>query len=39
MNELDKKIIEALTEDARTSFRSIAVKTDKSTDTVINHYK
>ena len=39
MNELDKKIIETLTEDARTSFRSIAAETDKSTDTIINHYK
>ena len=39
MNELDKKIIETLTQDARTSFRSIAAETDKSTDTIINHYK
>ena len=39
MNELDKKIIETLTQDARTSFRSIAAETDKSTDTIINHYR
>jgi Lrp/AsnC family transcriptional regulator for asnA, asnC and gidA len=39
MNPLDRKIIDALTQDARTSFRSIAAETDKSTDTVINHYR
>jgi len=39
VNELDEKIIDALTCDARTSFRSIAAETDKSTDTVINHYR
>jgi len=39
VNELDRKIIEALTRDARTSFRSIAAEADKSTDTVINHYR
>lgn len=35
---LDKEIVNHLTENARTSFRQIAKKTDKSTDTIINHY-
>ena len=35
---LDKEIVEYLTEDARMSFRKIANSTDKSTDTIINHY-
>jgi len=35
---LDKEIVDHLTENARTSFRQIAKKTDKSTDTIINHY-
>ena len=35
---LDKKIVEYLIENARMSFRKIANKTDKSTDTIINHY-
>jgi Lrp/AsnC family transcriptional regulator for asnA, asnC and gidA len=35
---LDKEIVEFLTEDARMSFRKIAKITDKSTDTIINHY-
>jgi len=38
MNELDKHIAEALTDEARLSFRKIAGQVDKSTDTVINHY-
>ena len=38
MNELDRYIAEALTTDARLSFRKIAGDVDKSTDTVINHY-
>jgi DNA-binding Lrp family transcriptional regulator len=38
MNELDKHIAEALTDDARLSFRKIAGQVEKSTDTVINHY-
>ena len=38
MSELDKQIIEYLTSNARMSFRQIAQKTDKSTDTIINHY-
>ncbi len=38
MKELDKKIIEYLVDDARMSFRQIAKNTDKSTDTIINHY-
>ena len=39
MNELDTKIIRYLTENARLSFRRIASHTDRSTDTIINHYK
>jgi len=39
MNPLDKLIIDTLTMDARTSFRSIAAEADKSTDTIINHYR
>ena len=35
---LDKEIVKFLTEDARMSFRKIAKITDKSTDTIINHY-
>jgi DNA-binding Lrp family transcriptional regulator len=38
MNELDKHIAEALTDEARLSFRKIAGQVEKSTDTVINHY-
>jgi Lrp/AsnC family transcriptional regulator for asnA, asnC and gidA len=38
MSELDKKIVEYLTDNARMSFRQIAQETDKSTDTIINHY-
>ncbi len=38
MSELDTKIIDYLTENARLSFRRIAKNTDKSTDTIINHY-
>jgi Lrp/AsnC family transcriptional regulator for asnA, asnC and gidA len=38
MNELDQHIADALTADARLSFRKIARQVDKSTDTVINHY-
>ncbi|MBN2336424.1 Lrp/AsnC family transcriptional regulator [Candidatus Bathyarchaeota archaeon] len=38
MSELDKEIIEALTDNARLSFRRIASQTDRSTDTIINHY-
>jgi len=36
---LDKEIVRFLTDDARMSFRKIAKKTEKSTDTIINHYK
>ena len=39
MDELDKKIIETLIEDARSSFRMIAKELDKSPDTIINHYR
>ena len=35
---LDKEIVKFLTDDARMSFRKIAKKTEKSTDTIINHY-
>jgi Lrp/AsnC family transcriptional regulator, regulator for asnA, asnC and gidA len=35
---LDKEIVDHLTKNARMSFRQIAKKTDKSTDTIINHY-
>ena len=38
MSELDKKIIDYLTENARLSFRRIANQTERSTDTIINHY-
>jgi Lrp/AsnC family transcriptional regulator for asnA, asnC and gidA len=38
MSDLDRDIIEALTENARLSFRKIAKQTEKSTDTIINHY-
>jgi Lrp/AsnC family transcriptional regulator for asnA, asnC and gidA len=38
MSELDRKIIEYLTENARLSFRRIANNTERSTDTIINHF-
>jgi Lrp/AsnC family transcriptional regulator for asnA, asnC and gidA len=38
MSTLDKEIVDYLTENARVSFRKIAQETDKSTDTIINHY-
>jgi Lrp/AsnC family transcriptional regulator for asnA, asnC and gidA len=38
MSELDKQIVDQLTRNARMSFRQIAQETDKSTDTIINHY-
>jgi len=38
MSELDTKIIGYLTENARLSFRKIANQTERSTDTIINHY-
>ena len=38
MSELDREIVGYLTENARMSFRKIAQETDKSTDTIINHY-
>jgi Lrp/AsnC family transcriptional regulator for asnA, asnC and gidA len=38
MIELDKTIVDCLSKNARMSFRQIAKKTDKSTDTIINHY-
>lgn len=38
MSELDRKIIDYLTENARLSFRKIANQTERSTDTIINHY-
>ena len=39
MDEIDTKIIEILSEDARTSFRKIAKELDRSPDTVINRYQ
>ena len=38
MDDLDNYILKALTNNARISFRSIANKTDRSTDTIINRY-
>lgn len=38
MDELDRKIIELMKDDARLSFRKIARETGKSTDTIINHF-
>jgi Lrp/AsnC family transcriptional regulator for asnA, asnC and gidA len=38
MDELDNYILRTLTNNARISFRSIANKTDRSTDTIINRY-
>ncbi|MFA5868730.1 MAG: Lrp/AsnC family transcriptional regulator [Candidatus Bathyarchaeia archaeon] len=39
MDEIDAKIIEILSGDARTSFRKIAKELDRSPDTVINRYQ
>ncbi len=39
MDEVDRKIIDALTMDARTSFRKIAKELDRSPDTIINRYQ
>ena len=39
MEEIDEKIIEELTADARVSFRKIARKLDRSPDTIINRYE
>jgi DNA-binding Lrp family transcriptional regulator len=39
MDEVDQKIIELLTKDARISFRKIAKIVKKSPDTIINRYK
>ena len=38
MDEVDEKIIEMLTKDARMSFRKIAKILDKSPDTIINRF-
>jgi DNA-binding Lrp family transcriptional regulator len=38
MDDIDKTIIEMMVDDARVSFRSIASKLKKSTDTIINHF-
>jgi Lrp/AsnC family transcriptional regulator for asnA, asnC and gidA len=38
MIQLDRRIVDFLTKNARMSFRQIAQRTDKSTDTIINHY-
>jgi len=39
MDEIDEKIIDALTNDARTSFRKIAKELDRSPDTIINRFE
>lgn len=39
MDELDGKIIDILTDDARTSFRKIAKELDRSPDTIINRFE
>jgi Lrp/AsnC family transcriptional regulator for asnA, asnC and gidA len=39
MDEIDEKIIEMLTSDARTSFRQMAKELGKSPDTVIKRYE
>jgi len=39
MDEVDQKIVEMLTEDARMSFRKIAKVLDKSPDTIINRFQ
>lgn len=39
MDEVDARIIEILSGDARTSFRKIAKELDRSPDTVINRYQ
>ena len=39
MDGVDQKIVEILTENARTSFRKIAKELDKSPDTIINRYE
>jgi len=39
MDEIDTRIIEILSLDARTSFRKIAKELDRSPDTIINRYQ
>jgi Lrp/AsnC family transcriptional regulator for asnA, asnC and gidA len=39
MDEIDEKIIDALTNDARTSFRKMAKELDRSPDTIINRFE
>jgi len=39
MNDIDKHIMENLKKNARKSFRSLAQEMNKSTDTMINHFK
>ena len=39
MDEIDQRIVETLTVDARTSFRKIAKGLGKSPDTIINRYQ
>ena len=39
MDEIDEKIIEIMTGDARTSFRKIAKELDRSPDTIINRFQ
>jgi Lrp/AsnC family transcriptional regulator for asnA, asnC and gidA len=38
-DEIDEKIVEFLTGDARTSFRKMAKELDRSPDTIINRYQ
>jgi Lrp/AsnC family transcriptional regulator for asnA, asnC and gidA len=39
VDEVDERIIDTLTEDARVSFRKIAKDLDRSPDTIISHYE
>lgn len=39
MDEIDEKIVEMMTEDARISFRKMAKELKKSPDTIINRYQ
>ena len=39
MNKIDQHLLENLTKNARKSFRSLAQEMNKSTDTMINHFK
>lgn len=39
MDEVDERIVEMMTEDARVSFRKMAKDLDRSPDTIINRYQ